>query len=313
MNLSVHPPRTRWHIALASVALLMLVVVGCTREPEPAVPAGPAETVRGWYQAMHEDDVGTLFERMLPPARLAAMRQGWERRRAEPPEIAENDRRQFAQMMADLTADGAEDRLYRQIEPTLVRMESELAAQLPLMIAMGTGFASAGIQENDRLSEAQKKHASEVIGALAGWLATAPLADRDRARNAIGEISNGARALELDTLDEVYRLEFDQVLARLGIVSATAKAVLALYGLDLGASLSGATFTVLEQDPAHATVRIDYPLAASRLHFDLALVRVDDRWYSQELIEALAEHDAGPAAAAAPGAVTPGTTPPDTR
>ena len=54
----------------------------------------------------------------------------------------------------------------------IVRVRAPMAAQMPMMIGMGQGFAMQTIQANEELTEAQKQQATEVIGALAGWIAS---------------------------------------------------------------------------------------------------------------------------------------------
>lgn len=272
---------------LATLGLLALA--GCQREAsEPAVPGGPVETVAQWYRDARRNAIDELVRLMLPPQAYEALRRDWQRWASSPEAVSDHDREQFARMMADLTADGAEARLYAQLEPSLVRFENEVAAQLPLMIAMGTGFASAGIQENSELSEAQKRHATELIGVLAGWLAAAPLADRERARAAITAIVAAAREVELRTIEDVQALEFEQMLDKAGVAAAAIKAVLAGYGLDLDASLEGARFELVESAGDRARVRVRYPLAAAELEYEQELVHRDGRWYGAELLDLLA-------------------------
>ncbi len=184
--------------------------------------------------------------------------------------------------MTKLTSEGAEQRLYDELEPSLLRMETEFAAQLPLMLAMGSGFLSAGIQENEQLTEDQKRHANEAIGALVGWLAGAPLTDRDKARAAAAEVVSAARTLGLDRIEQLRELDFDAAMAKLAVISASGKTVLALYGLDLDASLSGSEATLIEQDGDRASVRVSYPLAASKLSYIQELIEIDGRWYDPE-------------------------------
>ena len=282
-------------LRVAAVGLALLTLAACKREADAPITAdGPVETVEQWYRSMHADDVAAMFAQSLPPESVDRMRQGWDEIRQSDEGISDEDRAQFAKMMADLTDADAEQRLYTQLEPSLVRMETELAAQLPLMVAMGTGFATAGIQENPQLTDAQKKHAMEAIGALAGWISGAPLADRDKAREAIAEITGAARTLDLKELDALRALSFDEALDKLSIVSAALKAVFAVYGLDLNASLSQASFALVDETGDTATVRISYPLAASQLELEQSLVRVDGRWYSAEMIEALQTLDEAP-------------------
>ena len=296
LNRSPNTLRSRV-LRIAAVGLALAAVAACKPDADaPIIAGGPVETDEQWYRSMHADNVAALFEQSLPPAAIDRLRAGWDEIRQSDEEVSAEDREQFAKMMDDLTRADAEDRLYAQLEPSLVRMETELAAQLPLMVAMGTGFASAGIQENPELTEAQKKHALEAIGALAGWISGAPLADRDKARQAIAEVTGAARALDLPELEALRGLTLDQALDKLSIVSAALKAVFAVYGLDLNASLSEASFSLVEESGDSAIVRISYPLAANQLELEQSLVRVDDRWYSAELIEAVNSWDEGPQA-----------------
>lgn len=285
-----------------ALAMLLALTAGCQREPSgPAAPAGPVETVQRWFQLLHDDEFNALAQLALPPDEHEALQVEWRQWASTAPASSDQDREQFAQMMADLTAEGAEQRLYALAEPSLLRLESELSAQLPLVVAMGTGFLSAGIQESPQLDADQKQHANEVIAALAGWLTTAPLADRDNARAAIAQIARSARALDLQQLDQARALSLEQILTRLGIVSSALKAVLATYGLDLDASLAGAKVELISQQGDLAQVRINYPLAASQLSYSQALVRQDDRWYSAQLLDSLGKR-VKPVPATDPGA-----------
>ncbi len=285
-------PNPGYAVVFAAAIAALTLLAGCQREPEAlAIASGPLETVQQWYRAADQDNLSLLLTTLLPPDAMQRIRDGWDEVRSKSAEVDASDRAQFVSMMATLTADDAEAFLYQQLDPHLTRMETELASQLPLMAAMGSGFATSSIQENPQFSENQKQHATAFIGALAGWVVGAPLTDRDKARAAIAEVTTTARTMAVADLDQLFALDFDGLLAKLSLWSASAKTVFALYGLDFDASLNQARFELVSETEDNAVVRISYPLAGTELSYEQPLVRVDGRWYGADILRALAEQD----------------------
>lgn len=294
----------------AVLLAIALAAAGCSRAPDaPAAAAGPDQAVKALIVHARANDYPALAKAALPPEAYQRVQTAWrESLQAAPAGAAE--REHYAEVIARLTAPDAEQALYAQLEPTLVRLEGEMAAQLPLATAMATGFASAAVQENAQLDADQKQHANAVIGALAGWVATASWADRGKARAAIGVLVDTARGLQLDTLDAVQALDLDAYLSKLGQAGAGLKRILVLYGLDLDASLDGAQVELLAPpaeaqrpeagEAERAQVRVTYPLAGNSISTILAMRRVDGLWYPEALLEANRNWLIEPAPQAAP-------------
>ena len=96
-------------LALALVALL----AGCKSKDQ--APAAAATTPEGAVQAavasLKAGDLAALVQAQVPPQHMDTLRAEWKRDMAEDVP-SDEDRQQFAQMMADLTAPDADERLF---------------------------------------------------------------------------------------------------------------------------------------------------------------------------------------------------------
>lgn len=274
----------RHALAFVGLSTLALALAACKKDEAPQVADDPAAAVADLAKSLRDNDL-VRFSRLSVPAPVyARFEQRWEEQKAAAGEITDEDRASFAEGLGRLTAPDAEQTLYAELEPTLVQFETEMAPQLPLMVAMGSGFITASVQQSDTLSDSQKQHASDVIGAIAGWVTTAPLADRDKARQAIGVAVRTARGLGIESADEMQALNFEQAMRKGGEIGGGFKQVLALYGLDLDASLDSVKTENLARNGDQARVRVNYTLAGNPISFEMDMVRQDGGWYSPELI-----------------------------
>jgi hypothetical protein len=219
----------------------------------------------------------------LPPEHFERMRSEWPVRMASSPP-SEEERAHFAQTMAKLTGPDAEAQLYAELEPQLVQYEAEMAAQMPLMVGMGRGFAMQALQQNETLSAEQKKQAGELLDAVANWLQTARFFDRELARQAIARVVATARALDLQSLDQVQALEFEQAMQKGGVALRGAYEVLGVYGLKLDEALGSVKATTLSQDGDAARVQVAYTVFGQPLSAETEMVRIDDRWYGKDAL-----------------------------
>lgn len=290
-------------LACTGLFVLGLVACGDKGAPEPASKAAierqtsdPARAVEAFAAQLREDNLLAAVQLAVPPANLEELRAQWTQKMAEDAP-SDEERAEYAQQMAKFTAPDAEQALYAELEPMLVKYETEMAAQMPMMIGMGQGFATQAINANEDLDEVQKKQATEVVSALGGWLQGVNLADRELARKSIAIAVKTARALELPTLDAVRALDFDQTMGKGGLVFSGAKEILALYGLDINQSLASTKATVVSKDDGAAQVDVAYSLLGKNLNTRTEMVEVDGRWYGKDTIEQLVSGLAGGAAA----------------
>jgi hypothetical protein len=252
----------------------------------------PVEAVSSVLAKFKENDLAGVAALALPPAKLDELRTKWKEKSAkEPP--SEEERAEFAAQIAMFTAPDAEANLYAMLEPQLAKFESEYAAQLPMFIGMGQGFAMQAINENQELSESQKKQAIDAISALAGWAQSAKFGDRELAKKGIGIAVKTVRSLELKTLDDVAALEFDALLGKGGVMLGGIKQILALYNFDIDAALASAKPKLISQDGDTAKVGLTYNFLGKELSSESELVKVDGRWYGKEAMADIFDSIAG--------------------
>ena len=286
-------------LACTGLFAIGLAACGDKEKSEPASEAAvarqtsdPAKAVEAFAAKLKENNVLEAVQLAVPPAKLEEIRTEWKTKMAEEAP-SEEEKAEFAQNMAKFTAPDAETALYAELEPLLVKFETEMAAQMPMMIGMGQGFAMQSIQANEDLTEAQKQQATEVVGALAGWLQTAKFADRDLAKKGIGIAVKAARDLNVKTLDEVRALDFDHAMGKAGIAFGGLKDILALYGFDMNQALASTKASVVSKADGAAKVTVGYTLLGKSLTTETDMIEVDGRWYGKDTVEQLVSGLAG--------------------
>lgn len=286
-------------LALAGLFALGLVACSDKDASAPASPAAiekqtsdPAKAVDAIVAAMRENRVLEAIQLAAPAAKLDEARAEWKKNMAK--EVpSEEDKAEYAAQMSKLTAPDAEQALFAELEPMLAKYETEMAAQMPMMIGMGQGFLMQAVQANEDLDEAQKKQATEVVGALASWLQGVNLADRELAKKAIAITVQAARKIDLPTLDAARALDFDQAMGKAGVAFGALKDVLALYGLDINQTLDSMKTSVISRGDGVAKVSTRFTFLGKPMSTDSEMVEVDGRWYGKESMEKLVSNIAG--------------------
>lgn len=293
----------------ALLALVLLALAACRREPEP-LPGAPGEPVAAMLalaEALREDDLVRYARLSVPPALQAAQEAAWRAHWQTVGEEGSERAERYAEWMAELTAADAEAALMARAEPRLAQFERELGPRWTVGVAMLAGFAQAAIAASEELSEPDKAHARGVVEALAEWAGEqAAFTDRERARTAIAAMVRTARALDLPRLEAVQTLDYATLLAKGGIALRGAKDVALAYGIDLDASLSALQAEVIRlEGEDRAVLRVRYPLLGETVSFEQVMVRIDDGWYREEAVQALS----APADGAAPAVASPAPAP----
>ena len=285
-------------VRLALVAALAAAAVGCNQQaaptatataPAPApvaapVAASPDAAIQASVRALRANNVAALLENALPAAEVAKMKADWSKEMNKEP-VTDEDRRKFSEEMAKLTAPGAEDKLYAELEPQLKQFEQQSAQQMPMMIAMGQGFVQSTVQQSKDLTEQQKQQTLALIDATAKWAQTAKFTDAGLAKQAIGIVCKSARDLNLKSVDEARALTYDQAMQKAGIVLAGIKQVLALYGLSMDKALDSIKTEVVSTTGDAAKVKVSYTAFDQPFSTESDLVKVDGKWYSKQAIE----------------------------
>ncbi len=272
-----------------------------TAAPAPAPAAAPTVTpdaaVLASVRALRGNDVNAFFLAALPPTEVAKIKSDWANKLNEDP-ITDEDRKKFADQMAKFTAPGAEDKLFAEAEPQLKKLDAQ-AAQIPMMIAMGQGFLQSAIQQNQDLTDEQKKQSSALVDAAAKWAQGVKFTDPALAKAAIAAVSKTARDLNLKSLDEVRALNYDQGMVKAGIALAGAKQVAGAYGLKIDQWLDSVKAETVSTTGDTAKVKVTYTAFDQPFTTESELVKIDGKWYGKQAVEKWQKEQAAEAAAAA--------------
>lgn len=274
--------------ALAALLLTALVLAGCRREP-PAedlstVPGDPVAAVLAQAKAVRDNDLVRWSRLSLPPELHARSEALWNERLAAATPADEEDAREYAEIMARLSAPDAEAALMRDLEPKLEQFQAEVAGQWPLMQATASIFLSAAIEANTELGDAEKAHGREVADALLDWAQPALITDRERAREAIAALSATARELDLPTLDQARALGMTEAMEKGGVALAGLKQAALAYDFDVDAALDGVQAELVSSEGDQATVKVSYPLLGRTISYETKMQRVGEGWYGAEAI-----------------------------
>ena len=293
---------------IALAAALAATGFGCSQQQQASQPATaaavasasttPEGTVAASIKALRDNDVAALLGRSLPAPALAEIKANWSKEMNSEP-VTDADRKQFTEQMSKLTAPDAEANLFAQIQPKLAEFDKQAAQQMPMLIAMGQGFARSTIAQNKDLDDAQKKQAEDLLDATAQWAQTTKFTDQALAKSAIAEICKTARALDLKTIDAARSLDFDQAMQKAGIVLGGVKSVLAVYGLNIDKVLDSIKVEPENTSGDTARVKITYTAFDKPFSTEAEMVKVDGRWYGKHAIEQWQKHQAEIAAATA--------------
>ncbi|MBS0432394.1 MAG: hypothetical protein JSS21_08345 [Proteobacteria bacterium] len=278
----------RRSLPVGFVLVALLALAACNRNREPAAPptTTPEGAVRAGLVLTRNGDFDGLQRSTLPEADYNAWRAQWERARAAQPAPTPQQRAQFAQMMQKLTEPGAEEKLYKQLQPQLADLRAHRDQNLPMLIGILQAAGTHVVAEAGGLSPAQKQQATQAIDALADWARGADFTDADKARQAIALVCGTARQLDLKTLDQARALDYTQSMARYRTAWDGLKALLKLYGLDLDASFDQARLETLANDGRHARVRETFQLAGKSIVSQINLVQQAGHWYDADRLAA---------------------------
>ena len=294
---------------VALAALLVAFVSGCGNQQNASSPLAvsastPDATIKKSVDLMKQGDVAGLLQNALPPADFAKLKADWGKDANEKP-ITDEDRQKFQETMAKLTAPDAEKTIYAEIEPQLKQFDAQYQQQLPMYVAMGSGWLQGMVQQNKDMSDAEKQQAVAAINAIAAWVQKTHFTDAESIKKVLAIATKAARDLNLKTLDEARALTFDQSMQKAHIAFDAFKQALAVYGFSIDQTLDSVKPEVAANDGKTATVKVNYMLLGTPLTANAEMVNVDGHWYGKHTIEKLQEQQQEAAAKVAPAAPAP--------
>lgn len=292
---------------LALLGALSLVAIGCQKQPEtsatavaPAAATSPDAALMVSVKAFKAGDFNALMQNALPPAEFAKIKSDWNKDQ-EP--LTDADRQKFAETMGKLTGPDAEQKIYAEIEPQLKAFNEQYDQQIPMYVAMGTGWLQGMVQQNKDMSEESKQQALAAINALGAWVTKTRFTDPDKVKQVIAIAVKAARGLNLKSADEARALTYEQGMEKGKAVFAALKDALNVYGFSLDQTLDSIKPEVVSNDGKAAKLKLSYTLLGTPLTGETDMVAIDGRWYGKDTIDKIKDKAAATAAApAAPAA-----------
>lgn len=293
-------------LACAAFAVLFaLITSGCGNQQQPGTPAAiavsastPDATIRKSADLLKQGDLAGLMQNALPPADFAELKADWGKDTKDHP-ITDDDRKKFQETMTRLTAPDAEKTIYAEIEPQLKQFDAQYQQQIPMYVAMGSGWLQGMVQQNKELSEADKQQAIAAINSLAAWVQKTRFTDPESVKKVLAIATRTARDLNLKTLDEVRSLGFDASMQKARVALLGLKEALGVYGFSVDQTLDSVKPEVVGNDGKTANVKVSYTLLGTPLTTTTEMVNIDGRWYGKDTIERVRERKQEAAAATA--------------
>ena len=301
----------------AALAVLLVAFVGGCGNKDAANPVAvansPDATIRKSADLLKQGDIAGLMQNALPPAEFAKMKADWGKDADDQP-VTDEDRQKFQETMTKLTAPDADKTLYAELEPQLKQFDAQYQQQLPMYVAMGSGWLQGMVQQNKDLSETDKQQAIPAINAFAAWVQKTRFTESESIKKVLAIATKSARDINLKTLDEARALNFDQSMQKARVALLGVKDALAVYGFSVDQTLDSVKPEVVTNDGKTATVKVAYVLLGTPLTANAEMVNIDGRWYGKQTIEKLKEQqqqDAAPKTdVTAPPPVPPTDAPP---
>jgi hypothetical protein len=282
---------------LLSLALLVTGLAGVTtpafaaERPQVAEQSrkyatpDPARQIHDVAQLFRAGDVAGLAQALIPPSHYEQMRLAYELKRLDP--ITEEDRAEFAEKIARMTAPDAVDTLMEEIEPRLAEARPQAAGAL----LMGFGAMQMAVASPDSdLTEEQRAALQSALPGIQRWASTTDFLSSSTMRDALTLLTDAARGIGIHDIDQLKAMPLEDVLDRAGSMLAAAKDAVRLYGIDLDAVADSLRVDVLAIDGQTARVRTTITLFDAPLWSEHDLVLVEGRWYGKNAVLHFDDH-----------------------
>lgn len=268
---------------------LLLALALCLPAAGPTeVPQTPDKVLMASIEAMRVNDLHGYLRLTLTDSQLSAMRTSWNDYCSKKP--SQDFRDKFADVVAMLSSPSAEDAVMALLEPKLEQARPQMA----LVAGMVTAMGQMTIEQNTTLTAQQREQALQLVGGVGNWLQHNDLTDTERARKAVHVLCEMVRSLEIETLDEVYALSFDDLLAKGGKLLAAVKGVLQVYGISSDAFLDSVDVRPGKIEGRKATLRVSFEFFGIKSESDAVMVLVDGRWVPEATVQGMPAELAAP-------------------
>lgn len=249
-------------LAIGSASLFALVAVSACGD----VNASPDRAVAHGFSSLRENNIESLLHTLLTPQEYSELEERWNKERKTPVDPAQA--REFEQMMEKLTARGAADKLFAELQPELAAAGQQWSA----MVGMLPMFVNSATRDR------QPSGTDALVQGLVGQLRSVDIGDEKKLKSALEIVTSCARDLDLDDTDDVQSLDLDDAFEKLGLVLEASKGVLDLYGIEIDQVLESVDVSVLSEADGKASVQVAYDLFGKAQKATVEMIERDGRW-----------------------------------
>jgi hypothetical protein len=257
------------YLRLFTLAILVLLLPACNKEETPD------DVLMAAIESLKNNDVKTLVKISMSNEDYEKAAKEFEAAKSSP---SESDKIQFSQMMSLLTSDGAEDQLMAMAAPKL----EELRAQLPMLLMMGKGLVGQAIQSSPGIPDSQKESATKILGALLDFVGENDILSEEMTRKAISAAVTTAKSLDMQSLDDLQGLSFDDAMDKASLVMAGSKNVLNAYGISLDDLLGSMEVSDVVDNGDNATMKLAYEFLGQEISQDVKMIKRDGKWVTDK-------------------------------
>lgn len=266
------------------LTLILALLVACGGESENKSSANtlasidtnsPDGALKALIASMQNNDVQSLMQASLSDEDYKKAIAEFEKSKAEP---SESDKAQYLQMMSMLTSEDAEDQLMAMATPQLEQMRT----QLPMMLMMGKGMASQTIQSSSDIPDAQKETATKLVNALMDFVGENDILSEEVTRKALSAAITTAKSLDMESLDELKNMSFDQAMSKASLVLGGFKNVLGAYGISVDDLLASVNISDVVENGDSATMNLAYDFLGQTFDQDVKMVKKDGKWLTEK-------------------------------
>lgn len=226
-------------------------------------------------QALKNNDVNAMMQSSMSPADYDKAVAEFEKAKSAP---SESDKAQFAQTMGMLTGDGAVDKLMAMVSPQL----EQARTQLPMLLMMGKGMVGPSIQSNPDIPDDQKESITKLANAFIDYASETDLVSEEITRKAITSAVNTAKSLDMNSLDELQNMSFDQAMGKASLVMGGVKDIMSVYGISVDDMLDSIKVSDVVETGDTASMKLAYEFFGESFDQTVKMKKENDKWVAAQ-------------------------------
>lgn len=266
------------------IIMLLALLQACGGSDDPTSKAksfakvdtnSPDGALMSMIQSFKNNDVKALMQASMSEEDYKKALAGFEAQKSTP---SESDKAQFAQTMGMLTSDGAVEKLMAMAAPQL----EQARTQLPMLLMMGKGMVGPSIQSNPDIPDDQKESLTKIANAFIDYASETDLLSEEVTRKAITAAVETAKSLDMNSLDDLQNMSFDQAMGKASMVMGGMKNVMSVYGISIDDMLDSVNVSDVEENGDSANMKIAYDFFGESFNQDVKMKKVNGQWVADQ-------------------------------